>query len=806
MINTLKITGSANSFERYAKRPIWEGALELEDDRYDWYNIVRFPAKVRTLHVTFFRDEYAKTLKTREMPLEELRELVATTNAKKKESLPWLKCATFGDKRTTKGSLRHDANVESIDGIELDYDGKKMPFEEGVKILKRLKLSALIYTSPSYTKDEPKWRVVLPTSQTLPPGERVKLATWVNDQFGGIFSRESLVLSQSYYFGSVHNNPAHRAVVVKGEYVDLAAAKTKVAAVDVWERFAKGQEFKQPIDIDQLLEDMVHHGVGAGGNLHFTQLSVTAAWLNRGISVDEAVKRMLEETHRVADHMRYDSAWWKEEEKRIRKMCTDWVKNHPECAIIDTSPSDELFDPWARFVVPDFPLDVLPPVAQEFVVSQSEVIGVDRASMGMCVLNAFSGALNHSITLKMMRHGTWHVSPRLWVLLYGDASTKKTPSINAATEPLEDYQKALQQEYKQAMIDYEVACALEKGDIKPVKPELPIRYVVYDSTIEKLGEMLARSERGLLVKRDEFAGWIGSMEQYSKGMAANRAFWLKAHDGGPFVVDRIGRGEIFIANLSVSLIGGIQPEKMGEMQGLTSDGLLQRFIPVMMGPAQLPIDRPSDIYAYARLVRTLIDTYEHVYMLSDPALEVMSGLHKHLHDLACNAGGMARGFQSFLIKLQGMAGSLALILHMVAEKKKSGAVELATVKKVHRLVIDFILPHAFEFYRTTESATTGDRLKKIASWILTNGKERFVVSDLTSNVADLRGLTLFDVNERVSPLVAVGWLKAEERNNLNRAWRVNPKVFTQFAERLKEEEKRKAQLAELMNSPRRKKG
>ena len=60
------------------------------------------------------------------------------------------------------------------------------------------------------------------------------------------------------------------------------------------------------------------------------------------------------------------------------------------------------------------------------------------------------------------------------------------------------------------------------------------------------------------------------MEKYSgsgrAGASANRAFWLKAWDGGRLVVDRITRGEIFVDNLSVSLIGGIQPAKLLEMQ------------------------------------------------------------------------------------------------------------------------------------------------------------------------------------------------------------------------------------------------
>lgn len=131
------------------------------------------------------------------------------------------------------------------------------------------------------------------------------------------------------------------------------------------------------------------------------------------------------------------------------------------------------------------------------------------------------------------------------------------------------------------------------------KPDPPPRYVVWDTTVEKLGELLARSDKGLLIKSDEISGWIGSMERYNAGRS-DRGFWLCAYDGGAHSIDRIKRGEIFIKNLSVSLIGGIQPARLAELQGLTSDGLLQRFVPVMMGSASLPQDSPAKTRAIGR--------------------------------------------------------------------------------------------------------------------------------------------------------------------------------------------------------------
>lgn len=66
--------------------------------------------------------------------------------------------------RGVNGRKRHDDNVLSISGVELDYDGKKVSFAKAAKIMKSARLAALLYTSPSYTEAAPKWRILLPTS------------------------------------------------------------------------------------------------------------------------------------------------------------------------------------------------------------------------------------------------------------------------------------------------------------------------------------------------------------------------------------------------------------------------------------------------------------------------------------------------------------------------------------------------------------------------------------------------------------------------------------------------------------------
>lgn len=462
------------------------------------------------------------------------------------------------------------------------------------------------------------------------------------------------------------------------------------------------------------------------------------------------------------------------------------------------------FDPWEEFVVPPFPVGALPAVIGRWVEDQSRVTGADPAALAMAALGAFSGALDHRFKLRMMRHGTWTASPRLWVLLVGDPSRKKTPVMNAATAHLEFRQDQAKKAHARAMAEHKAA----KGDSSD-EPEPPARYVAADATVEKLAEILARSERGLLLKRDELMGWIGAMEKYASGKAgaADRAFWLKAYDGGSFYVDRISRGEIGISNLSVSIIGGIQPARLAEVGGLTSDGLLQRFLPVMMGSPQFPEDMPADASteAYRRLLDRLLNAEPQQLVMTEQALEASDVLRRELFDIEGATEGLEPGFQAFVGKLPGVFGAIALILHM-AEHPEHGntcSVELDTVRRAAAIVRDFLIPHAREFYRRSEADSDGGRLRKIASYILTAGRPRITSSDLTKNVAAMRGLGMGEVAKWLSPLVAGGWLEPVDPLPTNRAWHVRPDIFVQMKRRLEIEEARKATLARLMNSGRR---
>jgi putative DNA primase/helicase len=108
------------------------------------------------------------------------------------------------------------------------------------------------------------------------------------------------------------------------------------------------------------------------------------------------------------------------------------------------------------------------------------------------------------------------------------------------------------------------------------------RYFTHDATVESFDRLLSENPRGLLVLRDELAGWLLTFAK--PGREGDREFFLEAWNGtGSFTRDRIGRGTVHIDAVTLSVVGGIQPGKLrpfveGALHGRQSDdGLLQRL-------------------------------------------------------------------------------------------------------------------------------------------------------------------------------------------------------------------------------------
>jgi hypothetical protein len=104
----------------------------------------------------------------------------------------------------------------------------------------------------------------------------------------------------------------------------------------------------------------------------------------------------------------------------------------------------------------------------------------------------------------------------------------------------------------------EVRAAERLGALPPppplsaaLEPQAP-RLRQHDVTIERVATLLATAApKGLLIVRDELAGWIEGMRSYNR---AGRAFWIEAYGGRSYRVERQKHPEpIVVPRLAVAV-------------------------------------------------------------------------------------------------------------------------------------------------------------------------------------------------------------------------------------------------------------
>lgn len=150
----------------------------------------------------------------------ELVKAIKSERAPAKARLPLLSLASYGDVKSDKGSLRHAANLKAVHGIEADYDGEEMSFDEAIRRVRTAGVESILYTTPSHSPEAPRWRALFPTNKACLPSVRDHLAALANGIFDGRLGPETFTKSQSFYFGRDESNPHFEIRYLPGERID----------------------------------------------------------------------------------------------------------------------------------------------------------------------------------------------------------------------------------------------------------------------------------------------------------------------------------------------------------------------------------------------------------------------------------------------------------------------------------------------------------------------------------------------------------------------------------------------------------
>lgn len=240
-----------------------------------------------------------------------------------------------------------------------------------------------------------------------------------------------------------------------------------------------------------------------------------------------------------------------------------------------------------------FPVELLPRPLRKFVDAATTSIGCDSSFVVLPVLSTCAAAIGNA--RKLVLKDGWLAPCILWCAVVGESGTQKSPAFKKAYKPLLKRQIQLAKRFNEQNAAFRAAEAelKKQGNGRssaaaemPNERTPPIRErcLVSDTTVEALALVLRDNPRGVLLARDELAGWINSFDKYSKKGATSSDVnhWLSIYHGEGIIVDRKTGDDraVFVPHPALSVCGGIQPGILHRSIGSEhrENGLLSRLL------------------------------------------------------------------------------------------------------------------------------------------------------------------------------------------------------------------------------------
>ena len=467
-----------------------------------------------------------------------------------------------------------------------------------------------------------------------------------------------------------------------------------------------------------------------------------------------------------------------------------------------------------RCPIPSISLDWFPAVLADRVRDVSEAVGCDPIVPLFAGLAAICGVMDARSKLSLMEG--YEVPPILWLMTIGSPADKKTPGSSPMIQVLHEIEfedapnwKARALEWEACEVRYnlakkaflEAAASGENPDAPlPSVPDLPpqpqpLRIKVSDITSQKLVRYAADRPRGLLCYLDEMAGWIRKLSD--RNSIEDRSAWVRAYEGQRYEYDRVSGGAIIAETFAVSVYGNIQPLVYKDaIQALSTDGLLQRFVPGLLNTTLTRRGEPearhrASVSAWEQAVRRVYALPPTTYTLSPDALSLFrtfqTWFERSKHDQV-----LLEAETSFLTafgKLEGTAARLALVCHVIADPA-SAMVSKDTMARAIEMIRSYVIPALR--YTLAELGGMETMEQWVQNWILyhLDGKTTLTLSEIKRGARRrMEKYTNIWLQDRViigamETLEGARWvmrLDDGSREHLHQAeWAVNPSLMEQF--------------------------
>ena len=479
-----------------------------------------------------------------------------------------------------------------------------------------------------------------------------------------------------------------------------------------------------------------------------------------------------------------------------------------------------------RGKLPDFPVDVLTPAWQEWLLRACHGAGVRPEHIAVPLIGVASSLIG---TARRVRASTsWSEPMTLWACVVADSGDRKTPGLNVTRRALDLIEKnnsaatsakrlahaTLAQKAKEVIKQWKQdrEAALKASPLReppPIPTEAidpgnfiePLLYAT-DPTIERLAALLQARPRGMVLIRDELAGLFANMSRYSGG--SDRPFWLEAWNGGRHVVERVS-GSIVIEHLLVGVIGCFQPDKLARSFAGDEDGMCGRFVyawpsapdyrPLTNEAAEVEPELQSALTALIRLPSEDVAGAftPQTICLSDGAIAEFEGFRKWVDNTKRGLDGHERQWlvkgETVVLRLAGTLAYLAWAMALGAPPTNgldgiTGALEPKTIDEQFmtaaiRLWLDFFWPHARAALRQIGSSDRHREARRALRWIKVHGKREVSREDIRREALGQK-LDAEQTQGLLDGLEKAGWAKKDTAKTGGRSkhrWTINPRLF-----------------------------
>jgi hypothetical protein len=442
---------------------------------------------------------------------------------------------------------------------------------------------------------------------------------------------------------------------------------------------------------------------------------------------------------------------------------------------------------------PQLPIETFGMAWRQWIIDAAKAAACPPDYVVVALLTSASALIGHARWAQATPG--WAEPPHLWIGAVGDSGNGKSPGADCLMRyVLPEIEGRMEADFPDKLREWQAASQFEAAatrnwsdevrhaqkrgapaPLPPVRsagpePQSP-RLRQYDVTIERVAMLEATAApKGLLIIRDELAGWIEGMGAYNP---AARAFWVEAYGGRPYRVERVKHPEpIVIPRHAVAVYGTTQPDKLAHLMRGADDGLLARIL--WSWPDPIPFVLGQDPPGVQWAIKALDRLRELDLQPGDPPSPIMV-------PLAFNARGMIEDFardmqqrqtgsggllRSAIGKARGQALRLALLLEflwwcgtdgMAPPPREIGARAFAAAAL---LVEDYFTPMAERVYGDAATMDRERNAATLARWIVATRPAELHVRHLQREVR-LPGLRTADqIRDAAEALVEADWLRA----------------------------------------------